>query len=384
MENKDVLMDTKNEMLSAINSGDTEKYVDMTLEICKNSEDKVMNLYKELKNEKDASILAQRGIYQLTTEEKKFYDALVTNAKDSLSNVPTAIPEATFIRVFDDLAVDHPLLAHVNITYTKAITNNIVVNTGLSGAAAWGELCATISAEISSGFAAKAVSLNKLTAWMPLCLTIVELGYEWLDRYVRECLKEALALAFEDAVLNGTGSNMPIGLTKVVADAGQTQTIPATAKTATAITALDIASLGGIAKVLSNSGRRDVNGMVMVVNPLDYYDKVLPAIMMVNGVGQYVNYLPFPVEIVKSVKQTQGYATFFLDKSFELFAGFGTDGGRLYASDEYKFLEDLRYFKIKMVAGGVPKDNACSVVADISDLEAAVLPVKMIAEEEGE
>lgn len=378
MENKDVLLETKNSMKEAIEAGNIEKFVDLTSEICKNSEDKVMDLYRELKNEKDVTILAQRGIYQLTSAEKEFYNSWVKAAKDGVDNIPVAIPENTILRVFDDLTVGHDLLKHINITFTKNIVNNIVVNTGITGAAAWGELCAEITAEIGSGFAAKTVTLNKLSAWMPLCLTILELGYEWLDRYVRECLKEALALAFEDAALNGDGANKPIGLNKVVAAAGAVQTTPAADKEAVAITSLDVATLGTIAQALTNDNKRDVQGMVMVVSPADYYSKVLPAMLMVNASGQYVNYLPFPVDVVKSIKQATGKATFFLDKGYELFAGFGTNGGKITHSDEYKFLEDQRVYKIKMVAGGLPKDNAIAYVADISGLQPAALPVKTV------
>lgn len=381
MNKNEKLTEMKDSMRKSIEEGKVEEFVDMNAEMIADAEQRVFDLYKELKDEKDTQILASRGVYQLTSEEKAFYAKWVENAKNGLQNIPTAIPEVTWMRVFDDLATNHPLLAHVNFINTKAINNNIVTSTGLTGEASWGELCSTITAEIGNGFVARTVNLNKLTAWMPLCLTILELGYEWLDRFVRECLREALALAFEDAILNGDGSNKPIGLTKVLADAGQTQTIPATDKTATAITALDIVNLGTVAKALSNNGKRMVQGMVMVVNPLDYYDKVLPAVMVVNGVGQYVNYLPFPVDIVMSVKQTQGKATFFLDKAYDVYAGFGTDGGRIYQSDEYKFLEDLRYYKIKLVAGGIPKDNAVSYVADITNLKPAYIMIKDVNNE---
>lgn len=381
MNKNEKLTEMKDSMRKSIEEGKVEEFVDMNAEMIADAEQRVFDLYKELKDEKDTQILASRGVYQLTSEEKAFYAKWVENAKNGLQNIPTAIPEVTWMRVFDDLATNHPLLAHVNFINTKAINNNIVTSTGLTGEASWGELCSTITAEIGNGFVARTVSLNKLTAWMPLCLTILELGYEWLDRFVRECLREALALAFEDAILNGDGANKPIGLTKVLADAGETQTIPATAKTAVAITALDIVNLGTVAKALSNNGKRMVQGMVMVVNPLDYYDKVLPAVMMVNGVGQYVNYLPFPVDIVMSVKQAQGKATFFLDRAYDVYAGFGTDGGRIYQSDEYKFLEDLRYYKIKLVAGGIPKDNAVSYVADITNLKPAYIMIKDVNNE---
>lgn len=375
--NLDLIKETKDAMKASIETGDTDKFVEDVMNICKDSEQKVIDLYNELKNEKDASVLAARGIYQLTSDEKKYYDSLIENVKNAVSGIPNAIPETTWNRVFDDLVTDHPLLNHINFINTKSIENRFVVNTGISGVAGWGELCDAIDDEIESGFTFKAVTLYKLSAYMEVCKTIIDMGYEWIDRYVRMCLGEAIATALEDAIINGTGSDQPLGLVKVIADPGQTQTIPASDKVAVTITDLSAASLGSIVATLAqtvNGNYRPVNRIVMAVNPADYYAKVLPAVRMMNAEGRWVEFLPFPMDIVPSAAVTADSAVFFLDRSYTLLIGLGRDG-KLERSDDYKFYDDLICYKIKLVANGLPRDNNCSVVADITTLEPAFFTV---------
>lgn len=375
--NIDLLNETKDAMKSSIESGNTDAFVENVMNICKDSEQKVIDLYNELKNEKDTAVLASRGIYQLTSEEKKYYDMVIENVKNAVSGIPNAIPITTWDRVFDDLVTDHPLLNHINFINTRSIENRFVVNTGISGVAGWGELCDDIDDEIESGFTFKAVNLYKLSAYMEICKTIVDMGYEWLDRYVRMCLGEAIAVALEDAIINGTGSDQPLGLVKVIANPGQTQTIPASDKVAVTITDLSASSLGTIAATLAqtvNGNYRPVNRIVMAVNPADYYSKVLPAVRIMNAEGRWVEFLPLPMEIVPCAAVTADSAVFFLDRSYTMLLGLGREG-RLERSDDYKFYDDLICYKVKMVANGLPRDNNCSVVADISTLEPAFFTV---------
>lgn len=377
--NKDLLVETKDAMKQSIENGNIEKFVDELTAMCESNEQKVIELYNQLKNERDVNVLASRGVYQLTSEEKKYYDSLLANVRGEVTGIPYAIPETTWNRVFEDLVAEHPLLQHIDFINTGSIENRFVVNTGITGVAGWGELCDTISDEIESGFTFKAVQLLKLSAFMEICKTIVDMGYSWLDRYVRLCLAEAIATAIEEAVINGTGSDMPLGLTKVIAAAGQTQTIPATDKTAVTITDLSASSLGSIAAVLAtnaNGGFRRVNRMVMAVNPADYYGKVLPAIRMQNGEGRWVDYMPLPVDVVPSAAVAADTAVFFLSKGYTMLIGLGREG-KLERSEQYKFYEDLLCYKIKFVANGLPKDNNISVVADITNLEPAFFTVKV-------
>ena len=92
------------------------------------------------------------------------------------------------------------------------------------------------------------------------------------------------------------------------------QPLPAVDKTATKITDLGIKTLGTIAKELTNGGKRKVGTMLMIVNPLDYYDKVLPAVTMQTANGEYVQRFALPVDVVESVACPEGKAILELQK----------------------------------------------------------------------
>lgn len=360
-------LDVKNQMLEDIkNSKDVSELTENFANYAKEIENQVRKEYEELKECNDAAILAQRGVFALTNDEKKFYDALVSNIKNqSVTGLENTMPITIFDRIFDELATRHPLLSKVEMQNLRTITGRIIVNTGLSGVAGWGELCSTIDDEIESGFAFRPLTLHKLSAFMEVCKTFVDLGYEWLDRYVRLCLAEAIATALEDAILNGTGSNMPLGLIKEIADAGATQTIPATSKSKVTVNKLDAATLGSIAATLTKGGARDLARMVMVVNPSDYYSKVIPAVRFMNVNGEYKEFLPFPMDIITSTKVAANDAVIFNEMGY--FVGVGLDG-KVEKSNEYKFYEDLVCYKIKTVADGTPKDNNQAVYCDITNL----------------
>lgn len=377
--------DVKNELVAEVNdcikAGDTEKFAAKMVSFVEETEQRLKADYEELKNEKDEAILASRNIFKLTKDEKDFYGKIIESVKNDsgVSGITYAMPESIINRIFDDLKKKHPLLDKVDVVNTKYLTK-FLVNSGISGTAGWGELCAAVDDEIANGIVFREVTLNKLSAFMVVCLTAIELGEEWLDRFCRETLGEAIALALEDAIINGTGSSMPIGMIKTIADYGETQTVPAVTKDAVEVNDLGVASLAGIAKTLSNDGAREVGRMIMVVNPADYYSKVIPAIRLMNAEGKYVEYLPFPVDIVTSVKMASGKAVFGIGKNYWLGVGLGKDG-KLTASDHFKFLDDVRTFKQKVVAGGQPKDNASFVYADISNLAPAYYTVRALQEE---
>ena len=52
-----------------------------------------------------------------------------------------------------------------------------------------------------------------------------------------------------------------------------------------------------------------------------------------------------------------------------------TKDGTIEYSDEVKFLEDMRAFKIKLTANGTPYDNTVAVLVDISKLDPAYITV---------
>ena len=44
---------------------------------------------------------------------------------------------------------------------------------------------------------------TKLSAFLPVCKAMLDLGPEWLDRYVRTILAEAIANGLEEGIISG-------------------------------------------------------------------------------------------------------------------------------------------------------------------------------------
>lgn len=84
--------------------------------------------------------------------------------------------------------------------------------------------------------------------------------------------------------------------------------------------------------------------------------------------------LPVPTKIIQSVAVTAGEAILGMGKRY--FIGVGGKRG-IQFSDDYKFLEDKRYYKIVAYANGRPKDNNAFLRLDISKLEPTYLEVNV-------
>ncbi len=99
----------------------------------------------------------------------------------------------------------------------------------------------------------------------------------------------------------------------------------------------------------------------------------MPASTILTPQGTYANNVfPFPTKVIQSVAVPKDYAVIGLADYY--FMGMGTaKNGRLEYSDEYKFLEDLRTYKIKLYGMGRPLDINAFLYLDISGVE-DVLP----------
>lgn len=130
----------------------------------------------------DASVLASRGVRVLTTEEKKFYNAAID--VQSFDGVSALVPPTVYERVFEDLALDHPLLSKVNFQRVGATTQWVVRKDGTT-TAFWGDVCDDIKEMVDHGFTTIDQGMYKLSGFLVVCKAMFELGPEWLDRYVR-------------------------------------------------------------------------------------------------------------------------------------------------------------------------------------------------------
>ena len=117
---------------------------------------------------------------------------------------------------------------------------------------------------------------------------------------------------------------------------------------------------------------RPVNNLLMIVNPVDYLTKVMPATIYQRPDGTWArDILPLPTDIVQSAWVDPGIAILGLGKRYIMALGTGRDG-RISYSDEYRFLEDERVYLIKLYGTGRPMDNNSFLVLDINDLKPTI------------
>lgn len=387
VENPDIIAKTKEEfrddIRQALEEGDTEKFSQVFTDYMANIEQAVMREAQGVIAIEDSNILATRGARQLTSKEKEFYQKTIEAmqaAPNSVNNLDVVMPETVINSVFEDLAVDHELLSVIDFKNVTGLTR-ILMNTNARQLAQWGPLNSEIVKELESGFKEIQLGQNKLSAYMLVSQDMLDLGPEWLDRYVREVMYEALAFGLENAIIQGTGKNMPIGMTRDLNGAVVDGEYPE--KTAIKVTELDPASYGKLLANLSKTEKgnpRVVNNVIMIVNPTDYLTKIMPATTIRKPDGTYANnVLPYPTRIVQSMEMPEGKAVIGMADKYWMGMGLVKDG-KIEYSDEYKFLEDYRTYKIRFLGHGQAKDNNSFIVADISELKPLINKVEVVQE----
>lgn len=336
--------------------------------------DTVMQEASGIMNAADRSILAARGIRQLTGEETKFYESFIANARQDAQTVITgitgALPQTVIDSVMEDMKAAYPLLDMIDFTNTGAAIK-WVLNAQGAQAAEWGELNEAITKDLAGAIQVVDLTQRKLTAYMFVTQDMLALGAAWVDRYVRAILADALSAGLETGIVDGNGLKTPIGMTRAFTGSLNPSTGYAR-KSATSVTALDPTTYGALLSALAVDGntnkQRAVSRVVLIVNPADYFTKIMPATTVLTPLGTYVGgVLPFPTDIVQSVGVPSGKAVLGIAKKY--FMGVGTGkGGKLEYSDDYKFLEDLRTYKIRFYGMGRPYDINAFQYLDISNL----------------
>ena len=357
-----------------------EGTIDMKL-----NENKNINEMEIMEMDRERSIREERGQRKLTVAEEKFYDRFVQSAKtrnprqafiELEGNEDTAMPETIMEDVFKDMLETHPLLNAVNGVYTGYATKWIL-NDHEKQTAAWGEIDGEITKEITGAFRTIDIKQHKLSAFAQIPMGVLDLGKSFIDAYIRKALADSIATALEAAIVNGNGQNCPVGLMKNLTGAldGVHQD-----KEATVVKELSPKVINEVVAKISKTAKghvRNVTKVQMIVNNVDYLTKVLPAIQTLNMEGKYVAELPFPTEIIVCNEVPSGKA--IVCKLDEYFLGLASSKeGVIEFSDDYKFLEDKRTFKVKVYATGTPKDDNMAQVLDISGLTEKVVKTKQV------
>jgi HK97 family phage major capsid protein len=382
--------DYRQEMIAAMKSGKDEDYAKAFAAMTKDIAERVKADFVELQESNDTTVMAQRGYRQLTAHENKWYQKVIDAAKSAnpkqaftaiigSDNEDDLMPTTIIEDVYRDLQDEYPLLKAIrfqNVGYTT----KWILNDHATALAVWGQITDEITKEINSAFRVIDIDQNKLSAYAMIEVGMLDLGPVFLDGYIRACLKEALLGAFEVGIVSGNGVNQPIGLIRDIHEGvsyssttGYPQKTPETVKDFTPAT---FGALVAKMAVTEKGKKRRFAKVGLIVNQADYLTKVMPATTVLNANGAYVNNLfPFPTTVYISNAVDEGKAVMFLENEYFLGVG-GAKNGTIEYSDEYKWIEDMRVFKIKQYATGRATDDTCALYLDISGLEPAYITVK--------
>lgn len=389
MKSNDLTMnrdDVRARLMQALSDNDKDAYNqafnDMILCIENDINQSHTESVNEIREEADRNVLAMRGVRQLTSEEKTYYQRLTeamrsANPKQALLNTDLTLPRTVMNAVFDELQTSHPLLSAIQFTNTTGITEMVMSQNG-EQVAQWGKLCDEIVKELLAGFSVVNMTLLKLSAFIPVCKAMLELGPEWLDDFVRQVLYEALANGLEYGIVTGNGNDQPIGMDRQVGPSVTVSGGVYPEKAPVAVPDFQPATIGRLLSLIAvdPAGKpRTLRDIILVVNPQDYFQRVMPATTVMAPDGTYRNdVLPYPMRVIQSAALPAGKA--ILGIAYKYFAGAGMSrDGRIEYSDHYQFLEDDRVYLIKLYANGFPMDNNAFLVLDISGLQPATIRI---------
>lgn len=400
MLNLDKMSQQKEDAVTKINEamqeGNEEEFAEAFIEYTDLLQQAVLAEAKGMLQTADNQILSGRGVRVLTSRETEYYQKVIgamksANPKQALTGFDAVLPETIIDAVFEDITEEHPLLSEIRFENAGALIKYLYSTMDNRHLAWWGPLCGEIKKELSAQFAYLSLEQTKLSAWLPVCKAMLDLGPAWLDRYVRTILAEAIANGLENGIINGKGIAEaatdpddriyePIGM---VCDlTNYNLTTGYASKTAIPVTDFRPKTYGGLIAQLAtgpNNLCRPVTSVTLICNPVDYFNKVMPAtIHRRRDDGTYVtDIFPFPTKVVQSAYVAQNKAILGLPERYFMAMGIG-EGGRIEYSDEYQFLEDERTYLIKLYGTGRPLDNNCFLLLDISELESP-LPEVIVA-----
>ncbi|MGY3717184.1 phage major capsid protein [Sutcliffiella cohnii] len=317
----------------------------------------------------DNAVLQSRGQNVLTSEETKFFNAVIADGgfKDT-----DTLPKTTQERIFEDIKEEHPLLTHLGLQNLGAVTEFIYGDP--EGMAVWGPLFGEIKGQLNATFRKEKIEQLKLTAFIPIAKDMLKLGPAWVERYVRTILVEAMSVGLERGFVAGTGNDMPIGLLKDLKggtngegeysdkqSAGTLTFVPGRTTINEMKEVVKKLSIRPVGKNEEEKVRKVAGKVVMVTNPFDTFDIQANATIQ-NANGAYVTNLPFNPIQTESVFVPQGKVLFFVKGEYIAAVGGGLEVKRY---TETLALEDADVFIAKQFATGKPKDNFAAQVYDL-------------------
>ena len=396
MKNLDLLKQQKADfaakMKEAIQNNDEQVFAEAFVEFANAVQEAVIAEAKGLVQSVDNTVLAGRGVRVLTSQEREYYQQIINamksnNPKQALTGFNDVLPETVIDAIFEDITEEHPLLSVINFQNTAALIKYLYSTMDGRHLAWWGKLCSDIEKELNAEFKLLNLEQTKLSAYVPVCKAMLDLGPVWLDRYVRTILGEAIANGLEDGIINGRGIAEqgdifePIGMIRDLSQFdpanGYAVKVPVPIADLLPETYLPLVADLSIGP---NGLNRRITEVLLVVNPQDYLRKIVPATIYRQPDGRYVlDIFPFPTRVVQSAYMDEGTAVLGLAKRYLMAMGIGDKGGRIEYSDEYHFLEDERVYLTKFYGTGRPLDNNSFILLDIENVKPIVPAIRVVS-----
>jgi len=321
----------------------------------------------------DNAVLANRGVKQLTSDEKTYFQKLIdasasANPKQAITELIKGMPETVIDTVLEDIKDNHDLLDLIDFQNTNGQIK-MIFNADDVDLATWDELNTAFTTELVGAIDTLDMSMCKLTAYLPVPMDMVDLGPAWLLTLTVMILSEALARGLENAIIDGDGKKKPIGMSRNLDGAVVGGVYPL--KTAVTLSEITPSVYNAIVASLAakpNGGYRAIPEVVFICNPVDYLTKILPATTVLTVEGTYkTDIFPYPTKVIQSAQLAQGTAIIGIANKY--FMALGSEKtGKIEFDDSVQFLADNRVYKIKLYGNGRPKDNNAFKLVDISGL----------------
>ncbi len=312
----------------------------------------------------DNGILAKRSQDPLTSEERKFFNEINYEVGYTDDKI---LPETVVERVFDDLQKEHPLLSKIN--FQNAGIKTRVIKADPVGQAVWGKIFGEIKGQLDAAFREEDFTQYKLTCFVVLPDDLSIFGPNWIERFVRTQIQEAISVALEAAVINGGGASklQPVGLMKDINTDNGAVTDKTSLGTLTFADAdTTVLELKDVLKNLSVDARGKklkIDGKVtLVVNPQDEWD-IQARYTYLTANGGFVTVLPYNVSVVASEFVPEKKLVAFVTDRYDAVRGGGLTVKKF---NETLALEDAVLFTAKTFAYGQPADNKASAVYDLN------------------
>ena len=402
IKSKDLVAQAKKQnaanLAAAFKSGDENKMSEAMAAFCSDVHDAVLAQAAEeieLRNQ-DNAVMAARGLHALTSAEMHYYTELgkaikSDNAKMALENFSVAMPDTIIDGVIGTIKKNHPLLDRINFRNTAYLTR-FILNAKPGQMAKWGKVTSAIEKELTGSLKEVNLTLLKLSAFMCISQDLVDLGPQWLDQYVRETLAEAIAMALETGIVDGTGKDEPIGMTRDISSTASVQDGVYPRQTAKVLEDLSPKSMGTIVADIARDPLEPTKArtvapgdLIFLVNPFDYWKKIMPATTYRKPDGTWIrDLLPIPADIMQTAALEEGRALLGMPSKY--FVGLGVYGkkGVIVQDDSVRFFEDERAYKAKLQGNARPLDEYAWVLLDISNLNTELPVLMKLVEESAE